>query len=156
MVNVAADGVPRFGVVKAGDVESTTLPEPVLVVTPVPPFATGRVPVTPVVNGNPVAFVRVAADGVPRFGVVSAGDVESTTLPDPVLVVTPVPPLATGNVPVTPVVNGNPVAFVSVKADGVPRFGVVSVGEVERTTLPVPVLVVTPVPPSATATGVVG
>ena len=34
---------------------------------------------------------------------------------------------------------------------GVPNIGVTNVGLVERTTLPVPVLVVTPVPPEATA-----
>jgi len=42
-----------------------------------------------------------------------------------VLVVTPVPPLATGNVPVTPVVRGRPVTLVITPALGVPRFGVV-------------------------------
>ena len=40
------------------------------------------------------------------------------TVFDPLL--TPVPPLADGNTPVTPVVNGNPVAFVSIILDGVP------------------------------------
>ena len=73
-----------------------------------------------------------------------------------VYVVWPVPPLATGKVPVTPVVSGSPVALVSVAAEGVPRFGVVNAGEVDKTTLPVPVLVVTPVPPFATETGSVG
>jgi len=34
--------------------------------------------------GNPVAFVSTAADGVPRFGVPSVGDVATTTLPEPV------------------------------------------------------------------------
>lgn len=149
-VSIAADGVPRFGVVSVGDVESTTLPDPVDDVTPVPPFATGRVPVTPVVRGRPVAFVRTTADGVPRFGVVRTGDVERTLFPDPVDVVTPVPPLATGSVPVTPVVRGSPVALVRVTAEGVPRFGVTSVGDVASTTLPVPVEVVVPVPPEAT------
>ena len=38
-------GVPRIGVVSVGLVESTLLPEPVDVVTPVPPLATARVPV---------------------------------------------------------------------------------------------------------------
>ena len=33
----------------------------------------------------------------------------------------PVPPLATGNKPVTPVVSGKPVALVKVPLDGVPR-----------------------------------
>ena len=35
--------------------------------------------------------------------------------------------------------------------DGVPRSGVTNVGEVANTTFPVPVLVVTPVPPLFTA-----
>jgi hypothetical protein len=35
--------------------------------------------------------------------------------------VRPVPPLATGNVPVTPVVNGRPVPLVSVTEAGVPK-----------------------------------
>jgi hypothetical protein len=68
-------------------------------VTPVPPFATGNVPVTPVVKGNPVAFVKVPDVGVPKIGVTSVGDVDKTTLPEPVEVVTPVPPAATANVP---------------------------------------------------------
>lgn len=33
----------------------------------------------------------------------------------------PVPPLATGNKPVTPVVRGRPVALVKVPLEGVPR-----------------------------------
>ena len=39
------------------------------VVALVPPFAKGRVPVTPVVKGNPVALVRVPLAGVPNAGV---------------------------------------------------------------------------------------
>jgi hypothetical protein len=152
-VRVAAEGVPMFGVVRTGEEDKTTLPVPVDVVTPVPPFATGRVPVTPVVKGSPVAFVKVAAEGVPRLGVVRAGDVERTTLPDPVDVVTPVPPRATERVPVVPATIGSPVALVKVAADGVPRFGVTSVGDVARTTLPEPVDVDAPVPPSVTGTG---
>ena len=66
---------------------------------PVPPLATGNKPTTPVVNGNPVALVNVTEVGVPRTGVTSVGDVERTTEPEPVEVVTPVPPLATANVP---------------------------------------------------------
>ena len=49
------------------------------------------------------------------------GEVPNTTAPLPVLVVTPVPPLATGNVPVTPVVIGRPVQLVSVPLEGVPK-----------------------------------
>ena len=75
------------------------MPEPVDVVTPVPPLATGSVPVTPVVNGKPVRFVATPDDGVPSAGVTNVGEVDKTTLPEPVEVVTPVPPLATANVP---------------------------------------------------------
>ena len=36
------------------------------VAVPVPPLATGKRPVTPVVSGRPVALVKVADDGVPK------------------------------------------------------------------------------------------
>jgi len=65
----------------------------------VPPLAMGNVPVTPVVRGNPVAFVSVADAGVPKVGFDSVGEFDNTLLPDPVLVVTPVPPASTGKVP---------------------------------------------------------
>ena len=61
------------------------------------------------------------------------------------------PPLATGNVPVTPVVSGRPVRLVATPDVGVPSNGVTRVGDVLKTVSPVPVLVVTPVPPLATA-----
>ena len=80
-----------------------------------------KVPVTPVVNGNPVRFVATPEAGVPRAGVTSVGESDKTTLPVPVEVVTPVPPLATGRVPVTPVVSGNPVRFVATPEAGVPQ-----------------------------------
>ena len=44
-----------------------------------------------------------------------------------------VPPFAIGNTPVTPVVKGRPVPFVSVTEVGVPKTGVTSVGLVENT-----------------------
>ena len=132
---VGAKGVP----VKVGLADRTLLPEPVDAVTPVPPLATGNVPVTPVVIGKPVQLVKTPAEGVPMFGVVNAGLVDRTLFPEPVEVVTPVPPLATGSVPVTPVVTGKPVQFVSTPADGVPMFGVVNVGLVDNTMLLVPV-----------------
>ena len=65
-------------------------------VSPVPPLAIGNVPVTPVVKGSPVAFVSTAVEGVPKLGVVSTGLVDNTFEPEPVEVVTPVPPEATG------------------------------------------------------------
>jgi hypothetical protein len=119
-------------------------------------------PETPVEIGRPVAFVSVAAEGVPRLGVTNVGEVANTKEPDPVSSVTaaaklddegvpkkvatpvpsdviPVPPLATGRVPVTPVVRGRPVAFVKTAVDGVPRAGVTNVGDVALTTFPEPV-----------------
>lgn len=91
-------------------------------------WAAASVPVTPVERGSPVAFVSVPEAGVPRTGVTSVGDVANTSAPVPVSLVTaairlaldgvprkvatfaprlvmPVPPLATGRVPVTPVVR---------------------------------------------------
>ena len=173
LAKLPEDGVPRAGVTNVGEVANTNAPEPVSSVIaaaklaldgvprnvatpapkevmPVPPLATDRVPVMPVVNGRPVQLVKVPELGVPRAGVTNVGEFDSTTFVVPVLVVTPVPPLATGNVPVTPVVKGNPVPLVNTTADGVPNAGVVNTGLVDNTTLPVPVEVVTPVPPLAT------
>lgn len=56
-----------------------------------------------------------------------------------VRVVRLVPPLATGSVPVTPVVSGKPVRFVAVPLVGVPKIGVTRVGLVANTAEPVPV-----------------
>jgi hypothetical protein len=42
--------------------------------------------------------------------------------------VMPVPPLATGSVPVTPVVSGRPVQLVNTPLEGVPNAGVTRVG----------------------------
>jgi hypothetical protein len=58
-------------------------------------------------------------------------------------VVCPVPPLAIGRVPVTPVESGNPVQLVSVPDEGVPKAGVTNVGDVANTSDPVPVSSVT-------------
>lgn len=145
------DGVPIAGVTSVGDVLSTTEPVPVEVVVPVPPFKTGSVPVTPVASGNPVALVRTIEEGVPKAGVINVGLLFNTSEPVPVDVVVPVPPLATGREPTTPVVNGKPVALVSTAAEGVPSAGVTRVGDVLSTTEPVPVDVVVPVPPFNTA-----
>ena len=94
--------------------------------------------------GNPVQLVSVPLDGVPRAPplVTKAPDVPTAT-PSAVATFEPRPE--------TPVEIGNPVALVSVTLVGVPRMGVTNVGDVERTFAPVPVEVVTPVPPLATA-----
>ena len=67
------------------------------VAEPVPPFATGKVPVTPVVKGRPVRLVASPEAGVPKIGVTSVGEFDNTTLPVPVEIVTPVPPFTTGS-----------------------------------------------------------
>jgi hypothetical protein len=150
LVSVTADGVPRFGVVKTGDVAKTNEPVPVSSVTaaakfadegvprkvaipapneviPVPPLATGSVPVTPVLRGRPVAFVSTPELGVPRAPPFTTNDpavpvfipsAVATPVPNAVI---PVPPFATGKVPVTPVVSGSPVALVRTPEDGVPN-----------------------------------
>lgn len=73
LVPTNEDGVPSAGVTNVGLFDNTTLPVPVEVVTPVPPFATGKVPVTPVVKGRPVALVNTPEEGVPKAGVVIVG-----------------------------------------------------------------------------------
>jgi len=130
------------------------------VADPVPPFATGKIPVTPVVKGRLVALVSTAADGVPSAGVTKVGELVNTKLPVPVSSVTAEAKLADDGVakkvampapkPLTPVEIGKPVALVSVADAGVPKTGVTSVGLVDNTLLPEPVLVPTPVPPFVT------
>lgn len=112
----------------------------VVPLAPVPElrFATGRLPVTPVDNGRPVALVRTTAEGVPRAGVTSVGEFANTFAPVPVSSVNAAARLALEGVarnvatlaanPVIPVLTGSPVQFVNVPLDGVPNTGVVSVG----------------------------
>jgi hypothetical protein len=91
-------GVPNTGVTNVGLVANTSAPEPVSPVT---------------------AAAKLADEGVPK----------KVATPVPKLVM-PVPPLATGKVPVTPVVKGKPVQEVSVPDAGVPKAGVINVAEV--------------------------
>ena len=100
----------------------------VLVTSPVcaGSWAACKVPATPVVRESPVPFVRLIADGVPRLGVTSVGEVAKTSDPDPVSSVTLESRLAELGVarnveipvpsPETPVVIGRPVEFASVAA----------------------------------------
>ena len=71
-VTLVAVATPRDGVVRLGEVLSTLEPEPVEVVTPVPPLATGRVPVTPVASETLViVFVEPEIDLFVRVSVVT-------------------------------------------------------------------------------------
>jgi hypothetical protein len=73
-------------------------------------------------------LAKLPEAGVPKAGDDNVGLFDRTTLPVPVEVFVFVPPLATGNTPVIPVVKGKPVAFVKVPEAGVPNTGAVSVG----------------------------
>lgn len=108
----------------------------------------------------PVMFVPTKVDGVPRFGVTNVGLVAKTKAPVPVSSVTALRRFALEGVarkvatpvpkPDTPVEIGRPVALVKVALEGVPKAGVTKVGEVDITTLPVPVmaLLTSPLEPS--------
>jgi hypothetical protein len=63
-----------------------------------------------------VQLLKLPEVGVPRTGVVSEGEVERTLLPEPVEVVTPVPPLRTGSA-----VPDNVTASVPLLVIGVPE-----------------------------------
>jgi len=99
------------------------------------------------IEAVPVRFVTVPELGVPNAPPLTTGAPAVPTLTASA-VATPVPS------PETPVLMGRPVALVRTAADGVPKFGVTRVGLLLSTTLVVPVEVVTPVPPEATAIGV--
>jgi hypothetical protein len=170
LVNVALEGVPKAGVTNVGDVAKTKEPVPVSSVTAEIRFALDGVarkvatpvpsPETPVLIGKPVALVKVPLEGVPRAGVTKVGLLANTKAPEPVSSLTAEAKLADEGVakkvatplpkPLTPVEIGNPVAFVKVAEAGVPNAGVTRVGLFDRTTEPVPVDEVTPVPPFAT------
>ena len=164
-------GVPRMGVTSVGLVANTLAPVPVSSVSAAAKLALEGVarnvatavpkPLTPELIGRPVQFVSVPEVGVPKSGVTKVGLVAKTLAPEPVSSVKAAAKFADEGVarnvatpapkPLTPVLIGKPVAFVRVPEVGVPKRGVTSVGLVFRTTEPVPVDVVTPVPPLTTA-----
>ena len=86
------------------------------------------------------------------IGVVNVGEVPKTSPPEPVSLVMAEARFALLGVaknvatpvanPLTPVDMGNPVALVKVAEEGVPSAGVTNVGEVDKTTFPVPVVLV--------------
>ena len=162
LVATPLDGVPNAGVTNVGDVAKTRLPVPVSFVIAAIKFALDGVaknvatpvpnPLTPVLIGRRVAFVKTPLDGVPSAGVTSVGEVAKTIAPVPVSSVTAAIAFALDGVarnvatpvprPETPVEMGKPVALVSVPLAGVPRTGAMSVGPLFKTTvLPVPVVV---------------
>jgi hypothetical protein len=136
-VSVTLVGVPKTGVVSVGLVDKTTLPVPVLVVTPVPPLATARVPAKVIVPDEVIGPPLVVKPVVPpatltdvtvpalAAGVAQVPSPRQKVVPDALV---PLLRFVTGRLPVTPVVSGKPVALVNVTLAGVPSVGVVIVG----------------------------
>lgn len=110
-VPTKAEGVPSAGVTSVGLVANTLAPVPVSSVSAAAKLAEEGVaknaatfkpsPETPVLIGKPVPLVSVTDCGVPKIGVTRVGLLDNTTAIVPVEDVTPVPPLATGRVPLT-------------------------------------------------------
>jgi hypothetical protein len=125
------------------------------VVAPVPPFAIGKVPVTPVVNGKPVAFVNTPDAGVPNAGAVKVGEVKVllvnvsvparvAKVPEAAGKVIAVPVPATAGAEIVAVPDVDPAKATDV-ADATPKVGVTKVGEVAKTKAPEPdSLLITP------------
>ena len=92
LLTLVAVATPIVGVTNVGEVANTKDPVPVSSVTAEIKFALVGVarnvatpvpkPDTPVLIGNPVAFVNVTLVGVPNIGVTKVGDVENTKLVD--------------------------------------------------------------------------
>jgi hypothetical protein len=107
------------------------------------------VTVEPVAGAVSVTLLIVVADATPSVGVVKVGEVAKTKAPLPVSSVTADARLALEGVarnvatpeprPETPVDIGRPVQLLRVPELGVPKAGVTSVGDVAKTSDPVPV-----------------
>lgn len=147
---LTAVGVPRFGAVSVGDVEYTITPVPVSsVITPancadVVTANCARVFAVRAIDAGNVAFAKLTDVGVPSIGVTSVGEVPKTSKPVPVsLLITPascadvVDANCDSGLAVKPIDAGN-VALARLIADGVPRFGVVNVGDVPNINAPEP------------------
>jgi hypothetical protein len=170
LVSTPEVGVPSRGAISVGVLANTSEPVPVSSVTAaarleelgVPKKVATPVPRpdTPVLIGRPVALVSTPEVGVPSRGAISVGVLANTRAPEPVSSVTAAARLEELGVarkvatpvprPDTPVLMGRPVALVSTPEVGVPSKGAISVGVLLRTTEPVPVDVVVPVPPEVT------
>lgn len=119
-----------------------------LVEAPVPPLAKGKIPVTPVVKGKPVALVKVPDAGVPNTGAVKVGEVKVllvsvsvpakvAKVPDAAGKVIAVFVPATAGAEIVAVPEVDPAKATDV-ADATPMVGVTKVGEVAKTKAPEP------------------
>jgi hypothetical protein len=164
LVKVALEGVPKAGVTSVGDVANTADPVPVSSVKAASKFAEEGVakkvatpvpkPLTPVEIGKPVRLVAVPEAGVPKAGVTNVGEFDNTTEPVPVDEVTPVPPLATGKVPVMSEVERLTASHVAL-VPSVWRYLFALPVWVGKRLFKAAVAVEAPVPPSATAKSVI-
>jgi hypothetical protein len=167
---------PNTGVVSVGDVCNTTLPVPVAVVDPVPPFKMGNA-----VPDNVTANIPLVVIGDPEIER-NEGTVKATLVTVPVdafvqVIADAPPPALVNTCPLVPAVIGKLKLYVPAEAwpcmvitpevlpvivdvreltlpvtesevpVADPNTGVVNVGDVCNTTLPDPVAVVDPVPP---------
>jgi hypothetical protein len=113
-----------------------------LFATPVPPCAGVTVAASfsslPVVPSN-AARLLLVEDAGPTTSPPPAGAAQAPSPRQNVLADADVPlfKLVTGKLPVTPVVKGNPVAFVKVALAGVPRTGATRVNAVPLVVAPV-------------------
>jgi hypothetical protein len=76
------------GAVTAGEAQTPSPRQNVEALADVPElrFVTGKLPVTPVDKGNPVALIKLTLVGVPKIGVTNVGLVDNaTTVPLPVV-----------------------------------------------------------------------
>jgi hypothetical protein len=96
-VSEVAEATPKVGVTKVGEVFKTIDPVPEDEPAPVPPEATDN-GVVKVIELAEIAPEHEIEDAVaaPRTGVIKVGVLLNTTCPDPVDVLTPVPPEVTG------------------------------------------------------------
>jgi hypothetical protein len=162
-VPTKADGVPSAGVTKVGEVAKTNDPVPVSSVTAEIRLADDGVPKnvatpvprpeTPVEIGKPVKLVAVPEAGVPKAGVTNVGLFDRTTAPVPVELVTPVPPFATGKVPVMSAVERLTASQVAL-VPSVCRYLFALLVWLGNRLFNAPAAVEAPVPPSATARSV--
>jgi hypothetical protein len=172
IAKLLAPAFPKTGVTKVGLVDKTLLPEPVLVVTPVPPFSTGNA-----VPLKVTARVPLLVTGLPetlrKVGTVKPTEVTVPTVKVVQVIALETPPAEVKTCPLVPAVVGKLKFQVPAAACGkilttpellpeiakllalaAPKTGVTKVGLVDKTLLPLPVLVVTPVPPFSTGNAV--
>ena len=108
---------------------------------PVPPFTpvNAAVRVADAADNAPLNDKLVPVD-TPISGVTRVGDVDKTLAPEPVEVVTPVPPLSTGNAEVKDAeAADNAPLNTKLVPVAAPNTGVTRVGDVSNTGAPVPV-----------------